>query len=69
MSVLRDMPAIGPNIRTPGGDVRLCGRCGRPVTALSREEYTPERARLIAERGLCVCRPGADAWLVRQRRR
>ena len=40
---------------TETGGVRVCDRCGRVVPALDKKEYTPERARLIVERGLCVC--------------
>jgi hypothetical protein len=41
--------------------VRLCDECGRPVPALHKNEYTRDRARLVARQGLCVCPPaGAD---------
>ena len=35
--------------------VRLCDRCGRPVTARDKNEYTAARARVVADKGLCVC--------------
>jgi hypothetical protein len=45
--------------RTDAAGVRLCARCGRPVTARDKNEYTAARARVVADKGLCVCR--ADA--------
>lgn len=42
----RSGSAVGP---------RLCGSCRRPLVAEDRGEYTPRRAALVAERGLCVC--------------
>jgi hypothetical protein len=42
------------------GDVRVCDRCGRPLPALHKSEYTPARARLVATDGLCLC-PDAAA--------
>jgi hypothetical protein len=39
-------------------DVRVCNRCGRPVPALHKDEYTPIRARLVATTGFCVCPTG-----------
>jgi hypothetical protein len=44
----------------PGADVRLCQRCGRPLPALHKNEYTPTRARLVATTGFCVCPPGGS---------
>jgi hypothetical protein len=38
--------------------VRLCNQCGRPLPALEKNEYTPARARLVAELGVCVCPHG-----------
>ncbi len=35
--------------------VRLCDRCGRPLPALDKNEYTPTRARVVAATGFCVC--------------
>jgi hypothetical protein len=40
--------------------VRLCDRCGRPLPALHRNEYTPMRADLVAAKGFCVCSPGTS---------
>ena len=37
--------------------VRVCNRCDRPLTARDKNEYTEARARLVANKGLCVC-PG-----------
>ena len=39
-------------------DVRVCDRCGRPLPALHKNEYTPGRARLVATAGLCLCPSG-----------
>ena len=35
--------------------VHVCDVCGRPVTARDKSEYTAARARLVVDRGLCVC--------------
>ncbi|POM23424.1 hypothetical protein BTM25_45770 [Actinomadura rubteroloni] len=35
----------------------LCLSCGRVRPALNRDDYTSERARLITQHGLCVCKP------------
>lgn len=35
--------------------VRLCTQCGRPLPALHKNEYTPLRARMVAEMGVCLC--------------
>ncbi|MCW6006196.1 hypothetical protein K1W54_16635 [Micromonospora sp. CPCC 205371] len=35
--------------------IRLCDQCGRPLPALDKNEYTPARARLVAEQGVCMC--------------
>jgi hypothetical protein len=43
--------------RTQTAGVRVCNSCGRPLTARDKNEYTPARARLVADMGLCVC-PG-----------
>jgi hypothetical protein len=37
--------------------VRLCDRCGRPLTALDKSEYTLARAYVVATTGFCVCPP------------
>jgi hypothetical protein len=37
------------------GEVRLCEACGRPMAARDKSEYTAARARLILQKGLCVC--------------
>jgi hypothetical protein len=42
----------------PTADVRACGRCGRPLPALHKDEYTPARALLVATSGLCLCPTG-----------
>jgi hypothetical protein len=42
----------------PSGDLRVCGRCGRPLLALHKDEYTPARALLVAASGLCLCPTG-----------
>jgi cytochrome b561 len=42
-----------------GAGVRLCDRCGRPLPAVDKTEYTPQRAQLVAEAGFCVCPAGA----------
>src|SRR3954469_15713984 len=41
--------------RAQTADVHVCDVCGRPVTARDKNEYTAARARLVVERGLCVC--------------
>jgi len=41
--------------RTETAGVRVCDTCGRPVTARDKSEYTPDRARLVVDKGLCVC--------------
>ena len=42
--------------------VRVCGSCGRPVAARNYTEYTPTRAQLLIDRGLCLCpQPPTDA--------
>ena len=35
--------------------VRVCDTCGRPVAARDKNEYTAARARLVIDKGLCVC--------------
>ncbi len=35
----------------------LCLNCNRVRPALTRADYTAERARLITLHGLCVCAP------------
>lgn len=40
------------------GDVRVCDRCGRPLPALHKDEYTPNRALLVATTGFCLCPTG-----------
>ncbi len=47
------------------GPIRLCDECGRPVPALHKNEYTPDRARLVAVEGLCVCPPGGGDGVAR----
>ena len=41
--------------RTGTADVHVCENCGRAMAALDKKEYTAARARLIIDRGLCVC--------------
>ncbi|GLH99236.1 hypothetical protein [Phytohabitans aurantiacus] len=41
-----------------GTGVRQCDQCGRPLPALDKNEYTPMRARLVAEQGVCMCPHG-----------
>jgi hypothetical protein len=41
--------------RTPRTSVRVCEICGRPVAARDKDEYTVARARLVVDKGLCVC--------------
>ncbi len=41
--------------RTQTAGVRVCDNCGRPVAARDKNEYTAARARLVVDRGLCVC--------------
>jgi hypothetical protein len=41
-----------------GAGVRLCDRCGRPLPAVDKTEYTPQRAQLVTETGFCVCPAG-----------
>ena len=41
--------------RTQTTGVHLCDNCGRPVAARDKNEYTAARARLVVDRGLCVC--------------
>lgn len=43
----------GATIPTAG--VRICDTCGRPVAARNKHEYTPARALLVVNKGLCVC--------------
>ena len=38
--------------------VRRCELCARPLPALNKNEYTPIRARLVAEVGVCMCAHG-----------
>lgn len=38
--------------------VRRCDQCERPLPALNKNEYTPARARLVAEFGVCMCAHG-----------
>jgi hypothetical protein len=40
--------------------VRLCDRCRRPLPAVDKTEYTPQRARMVTVAGFCVCPPGDD---------
>jgi hypothetical protein len=47
--------------RTHTADVRVCDMCGRPVAAQDKSEYTAARARLIIDKGLCVCPAHAPA--------
>ena len=42
------------------GEVRLCDRCGRPLPAVHKNEYTPQRARLVTATGFCVCPSSTD---------
>lgn len=44
-------------VQDPSQTVALCPACGQVPPSLSPDEYTPQRAALILERGLCVC-PG-----------
>ena len=48
--------------------VRLCGRCERPLPAVDKTEYTPERARMVTVAGFCVClaSDGVLAWIPRR---
>ena len=46
-------------IQTTG--VRICDTCGRPVAARDKNEYTAARARLVVDKGLCVCPAQAPA--------
>ncbi|WP_146169093.1 hypothetical protein [Actinoplanes italicus] len=42
--------------------VRLCGYCRRPMAAQHKTEYTAARARLLLDRGFCLCsKPSAQA--------
>jgi hypothetical protein len=41
--------------RTEAAGVRVCDICGRPMAARDKNEYTATRARLVADKGLCVC--------------
>ena len=45
--------------RTAG--VRVCDHCGRPTAARDKSEYTVDRARVVVDRGLCVCPSGPPA--------
>ncbi|BCB75787.1 hypothetical protein GCM10022251_26190 [Phytohabitans flavus] len=38
--------------------IRRCDQCGRPLPALHKNEYTPARARLVADLGVCMCTHG-----------
>jgi hypothetical protein len=40
---------------TTAAGVRVCERCGRSLPAQHKDEYTPERARLVTTAGFCVC--------------
>lgn len=40
---------------------RVCQTCERPTPAHGPSEYTPARAAMILQRGLCLCPPpGGD---------
>ena len=57
MSVIDHAGSAQPE---PAG-VRVCGSCARPVAARDKSEYTAARARLLIDRGLCICPvPPAD---------
>src|SRR5687767_2340044 len=47
--------------RTQTADVHVCDICGRPVAARDKNEYTAARARLVVDKGLCVCPAQAPA--------
>jgi hypothetical protein len=47
--------------RAQTADVRVCDVCGRPVAARDKNEYTAARARLVVDKGLCVCPAQAPA--------
>ena len=49
-----DHPDPAPASAQPDA-VRVCDVCGRPVIARDKSEYTMARARLVADKGLCVC--------------
>lgn len=53
--VPENVPSLSPSNGLAGGP-RLCAVCHRPPLAQDRCEYTLQRAGLVAERGLCVCR-------------
>jgi hypothetical protein len=46
---------------TQTAGVRVCDICGRPVAARDKNEYTAARARLVVDKGLCVCPARAPA--------
>jgi len=43
------------SVRTQTAGVRVCDICGRAVAARDKKEYTAARARLVVDKGLCVC--------------
>jgi hypothetical protein len=47
--------------RAETSGVRVCDICGRPVAARDKDEYTVARARLVIDKGLCVCPTKAQA--------
>ena len=40
---------------TDTAGVRVCDKCGRPLPARDKNEYTAARARVVIDKGLCVC--------------
>lgn len=64
MTMMYEAPVRRPEPPAAGASVRVCSSCGRPLPALTRDEYTRARAGLVATRGICVCRqPRSDtAW-------
>ncbi|NJC73894.1 hypothetical protein HC031_29895 [Planosporangium thailandense] len=64
MTMMYEAPVRRPASPAAGASVRTCSACGRPLPALTRDEYTRARAGLVASRGICVCREpqAASPW-------
>ncbi len=59
MRVAGDRWAVEPPTGSSDAGTRVCRHCARPTVCVDTAEYTVERARLVSERGLCVCAAGA----------
>jgi hypothetical protein len=66
MTTMFDAPVRRPTSPSLGASVRSCITCARPLPALNKDEYTRDRARLVASRGICVCRQPQTVMLRRR---